>query len=156
MQSERDARSHGFTLIEVLLVIAILSILAAIVIVAINPSKQFGEAQNAQRRSDIEAILNATHQYSLDNGGTLPGGGSIVTGTDCMNDGVTICRSQQSCDGANMDELIYDEKYLVDIPHDPVEYDDNLTGYSIMSTENGRIVVCAPNFYGDEEISVSR
>src|SRR4030065_2746270 len=67
----------GFTLLEVLLVIAIIAILAAIVIIAINPSKQLAEARNAQRRSDINTILNAVYQYSIDNKGSIPA--SITT-----------------------------------------------------------------------------
>ena len=65
------ARSSGFTLIELLLVIGIIAILAAIVIVAINPSKQLGDARDAQRRSDVNTILNGFWQYAIDNAGVV-------------------------------------------------------------------------------------
>jgi len=62
----------GFTLIELLVVIGILAVLLAIVLIAINPARQFSQANDTQRRSDVNAILNAIHQYSVDNAGQAP------------------------------------------------------------------------------------
>src|SRR3989344_1050571 len=62
----------GFTLIELLLVIGIIAILAAIVIVAINPTRQLGQARNAQRNSDVNTMLNAIWQHAIDNDGSMP------------------------------------------------------------------------------------
>src|SRR6185369_3970416 len=68
----RNTRQGGFTLLEVLLVVAIIAILAGIVIIAINPGKQLGDTRNAQRQADVTTILNAVYQYALDNNGVVP------------------------------------------------------------------------------------
>src|SRR6266851_7010614 len=62
----------GFTLIELLVVIGILAILLAIVLIAINPAKQFGQANDTKRSSDVNAILNSVNQFMADNKGTVP------------------------------------------------------------------------------------
>ncbi len=64
-------KQSGFTLIELLVVIGILAVLLAIVLIAINPARQFAQANNAKRSSDVNAILNAIHQYSADNKGNI-------------------------------------------------------------------------------------
>src|SRR5664279_1481308 len=65
-------RQKGFTLIELLVVIGILAILLAITLIAINPARQFGQANDTKRRSDITQILNAIGQYAASNTGSIP------------------------------------------------------------------------------------
>jgi prepilin-type N-terminal cleavage/methylation domain-containing protein len=63
---------YGFTLLEILLVVATMSVLAGIVIVAVNPSRQLGAARNATRQADMGSILGALYQYSLDHDNFFP------------------------------------------------------------------------------------
>ncbi len=65
-------KQKAFTLIELLIVIGIIAILAAAVIIAVNPGKQFASARDAARESHIRAINNAILSYQIDNFGLLP------------------------------------------------------------------------------------
>ena len=62
----------GFTLIELLIVIGIIAILAAAIISAINPGRQFEQARNATRWSNMNSIANAVYSYVISNGGVYP------------------------------------------------------------------------------------
>ena len=153
--------NRGFTLLEILLVVAAIGILAGIVILAINPTKQLGDTRNAQRRVDVNTILSATYQYSLDNNGVLPS--AIVSsscGTVATNE---ICKSgvaTSTCTSGNLialSELTASEKYLTAIPTDPsATSSGNGTGYRITKNANNRITVCAPLAEQSLTISVTR
>jgi prepilin-type N-terminal cleavage/methylation domain-containing protein len=142
----------GFTLIELLLVIGIIAILASIVIVAINPTKQLGDARDAQRRSDVNTILNAVYQYAIDNEGALPG--NIPTTTSKGICKVTAIGA--NCyNGVNLRVLT--GAYLVSIPTDPQAGTTGTgTNYTIVQDANGRITVAAPDAEQDTNISVTR
>ena len=62
---------NGFTLIELLVVIAIMVILMGVVLVALNPGRQYQLSRDAKRQSDVNAILNAINQYQIDNDGEV-------------------------------------------------------------------------------------
>ncbi len=149
---------YGFTLIELLLVIGIIAILASIVIVAINPTKQLGDARDAQRRSDVNTILNAVYQYAIDNNGTLPTG--IPTAPTAA---VQVCKtgtSDADCDtsASNIDLDILTGSYLVSVPVDP-QAASAATGslYTIQQDSNGRITVAASTCEADGcSITVTR
>jgi len=135
----------GFTLIEILLVVAILAILAGIVILAVNPQKQLQDAKNSQRKADVNTILSAVYQYAVDNKGSMPGSNVPTAPTAAME----ICTSSVSATCttatlADLSSLILTQTYLTAIPVDPAGNVTNGAGYTIQKTANGRITVTAP------------
>jgi len=142
-------KKQGFTLLEVLLVVAIIGILAAIVIIAINPNKQLADSRNAKRRADVNTILNAVYQYTIDATGTLP--------TTITTSSTEICRTGGTCTGLiDLSVLSTDEKYLTSIPIDPSSSSANGTGYYIVKTVNNRVTVSAPGAEQSVSVSVTR
>ncbi len=144
----------GFTLLEILLVVGIISILAGIVILAINPTKQLGDTRNAQRRSDVLTILNAVYQYALDNNGDLPSG--ITTGTCALDSTHEISNDDTGTFVDLYTDLVgASSTYLVAIPHDPQATSTasgDGSGYAIAKTASGRVTVCAPLSVGEGNI----
>ena len=153
----------GFTLIELLVVIGILAVLLAITLIAINPARQFSQANNTKRSSDVNAILNAVNQYMADHKGALPASLAactidapcILTNDPAVTAKVDIC-----------DILVSD--YLAALPVDPLTANGTAvtkanctqtynTNYTIFqSSTNNRVTVGAPAAELSAIISVTR
>lgn len=144
----------GFTLLEILLVVAAIAILAGIVILAINPGKQLGETRDADRSADVTTILNAVYQYSIDNSGDLPTG-ITTTATEICKTGAASCTGL-----VDLTVLTTNAKYLVSMPDDPkgsIDVSGNGVGYVISKDVNGRITVTATQTeQADTDITVTQ
>jgi prepilin-type N-terminal cleavage/methylation domain-containing protein len=159
----------AFTLIELLVVIGILSVLLAIVLIAINPARQFSQANNTKRRSDVNAILNAVHQYAADNKGNITPLGILEPDpTPTVLNGIigTDAAAARPAD-TDLCALLVTE-YMAALPVDPLtnngapitdcaQVTDYTTDYRITrSATNSRITVSAPGAELNEVITVTR
>lgn len=147
----------GFTLLEVLLVVAALGVLAGIVVVALNPGRQLGDTRNAQRRADVNTILNAVYQYAIDNDGNLPV--EIDTETESsqvLGTAGTACAAIPAVAGAVDLSSALVPTYLAGIPQDPKTGSTLDTRYYINKDASGRVTVGACNPEQSAVISVTR
>jgi type IV pilus assembly protein PilA len=145
----------GFTLIEVLLVVIIISVLTAIVLVAINPARQIAQANNSKRAADVTTILNAVSEYVVDNGGELP---------PSEEDDIVIAPRNMSIASSDVD--ICDAlvpTYVAELPFDPSDPDAYFTScndydlkYEISRETDDRVTIYAPNAQLGEDIEVTR
>lgn len=61
-------KNNGFTLIEVIVVVSILSVITLAVITILNPVLQIQKARDTQRKADLSQIQKALESYYQDNG----------------------------------------------------------------------------------------
>lgn len=108
-------KQSGFTIVELLIVIVVIAILAAITIVAYNGIQS--RARDTDRKADISALAKALNLYNVDNGNYAE------TGSGCGSAGNGVGYVAYDYDGAGTDKSILqcliDGKYLPATIADP-------------------------------------
>jgi len=116
-------KRNGFTLVEILIVVVILGILAAIVIPQFSDASE--EAKLSSLVSDLQTARSQIQLYKVQHGGTLPATVSGVTFAQAMTgytkaDGSYVTTQAPAAD-------VYGP-YLQQIPKNPFIVDSNTAG----------------------------
>ncbi len=173
----------GFTLLEILLVIAAIGILAAIVIVAINPQRQLAQTRDAQRRSDVNTISNALAQATIAGEGFMSdiaytddiGSNDetyYIAGLNTTGTPITECTAAAGVSGTSAAIVALPTSaddigdpdggglvgpYIADIPQAPNDGECYLIARTTSTTDGGRIQISAPGTeQATDTISVER
>lgn len=153
---QHSTSQRGFTLVEILIVLALIAILVGAVLVALNPGRQFANARNSTRYSHLNAIMNAISSNAVENNGvfTCASAGAIPATTTEMGSGTGLY---------NVAPCLVTE-YLSSLPFDPSDTDASwtseasyATGYTISQDATTDIItVTAPSAELSQTISISR
>jgi uncharacterized delta-60 repeat protein/prepilin-type N-terminal cleavage/methylation domain-containing protein len=134
----------GFTLVELLLTLGVISTLSSITIKAINPTKQLDTTKYVTAMAQGNAIQDGLRQATVDtsagwNGSVLPAGAEAR---------IPLCAQGQTCSGGiNLDSLLV-PKFLPAIPRDVREVDPTKSGFEVYRNElNLPMVVSSANTF---------
>lgn len=133
MKLYTKSRQSGFTIVELLIVIVVIGILAAITIVAYNGIQQRG--RDAQRRSDVASLQKALELFRAEKGG-YPICGSATPYTP---GGVISAGTVVSCLTAGLVP-----NYLTKLPLDPANSGSYQYFYGVGYRKSG-----AASYVGD-------
>jgi type IV pilus assembly protein PilA len=139
----------GFSITELLIVVGVIIVLAGIIVVAVNPNRQFQLARNTARRSDVNSILNAIQSLANDSKGVYPTEVITATTATCIGTGPQ-CKDLAAI-------LVSSGNYLPEIPKDPSGGSDSDSGYTIQYNETSkRVTIAAPKAEMSQVISVTK
>lgn len=136
--------TKAFTLLELLLVIAIVAVMAALIIFNVRPTEILTDTRDTERQVEKESLKKAFNAYITAE--SLSGGATVVQGLsngvyDICKQGETNCTSES----INVDDLI-SKGYLSKVPDDPDCTSSTETCYNIKVTNGGlQVTVLADN-----------
>ncbi len=122
-------KEKGFTLLELLIVIAIIVVFSIVVIFAINTART--KARNTTRLSDIKSLQNGFYNGYDSNGGALPSTGGVWA---CVSQ---TCYEGWSVYGGSMGVIGFMNTYKVRFPADPKGGTRGYGGYIYHSAWSG-------------------
>ena len=114
----RTQNKNGFTIVELLIVIVVIGILAAITIVAFSAIQQ--QARDAERKAEMKTIEKAIQMYRIDNDGY----------PTCTNTTYVVGDTANAC---FMDSIANSlvPKYMAQMPTDPINSGNDRYRYGV-------------------------
>ena len=139
---------HGFTLIELVLVVGIILLLTMLFLIANNPDEPLPPARDNQRRADINMIINSVFSYASEKKAlpdTIPTTPQEICTTDAA-----------SCNGGVSLQMLIGS-YIIRLPEDPIKATATGTYYFISrDAKTSRVTVTAPGAEEAVEIKVTK
>lgn len=120
-----NSKKQGFTIVELLIVVVVIGVLAAIVIVAYNGIT--ASANDSKRVSDLRSLAKVIEIYKVENGGYPRCGATGPNTTPSLSSGTA-----QSC---LADELV--PNYIGAIPVDPTNSGSYIYRYAAGYVQTG-------------------
>ncbi|MFA6322863.1 MAG: hypothetical protein WCX71_05350 [Candidatus Buchananbacteria bacterium] len=143
-------RKHKiFAQYEFLLILGILAVLAIMICLVLDPSRQFVQARNEQRYQSVYAIFAALASYKIDHQGALPidlaaaqsdvyyvlGSGS---NGQCLDKKCQAVKNSDDCLDLSQDLV---DAYLAKMPIDPLFGSSGDSGYYVKKDNDNKIIV---------------
>ncbi len=155
---KNNSGTKAFTLIELIIVIAVMALLAAVSFIAVNPSKRMADAKDAVRASESISLVKALEQaiaedYTILESITIPENQPYMLVTENGDDSGTCNCNTLDRPISKVDIAGLFKSYFGDnIPTDEEAIGDD-TGYYILRTNNTfKVAPCYA--YGDEFVYV--
>lgn len=121
-----NKRVGGFTIVELLIVIVVIGILAAITIVAFNGMQ--GRARDNDRYTGVKAIIKALELYKVDNGRYPSTDATSIANTPGCSSMATGYSYSYATDDSWMRQLVQG-RYMATVPKPPISDCSNFYRY---------------------------
>ena len=140
-----NGQKKNLSLFEILCIIFIFTVVAGVVVTAVNPNDRRADARDAKRIVDMHSLITAIHQYIVDTNGTYPDGVTVGMSEtqlgSCTSGGASFCAGAQDfCIDISSSVV----PYIGSVPRDPLlqsDQDLQFYGYSIRVSEDGVVTV---------------
>ena len=151
---------QGFTKVELLMIVAIVSIFLIVAFAALNPATKLQESRNTIRWNDVNSLLSAIGKCTAENSNSTASCGLLEEGM-VYQIGTCTANGNVNCPSAGVKCLDLGAEpglgaYIQSVPIDPASSGNSeTTGYSV-SVSSGVVTIASCLAEGGEAISVSR